>query len=53
MLGENKLVKHVPFGVVLGADGKKLKSRSGDTIRLSDLINDAGKHFFNGVCFPL
>jgi arginyl-tRNA synthetase len=31
-------VKHVPFGVVLGEDGKKLKTRSGETIRLKDLL---------------
>lgn len=39
---ERNVVKHVPFGVVLGEDGKKIKSRSGDTVRLSDLIRDAG-----------
>jgi arginyl-tRNA synthetase len=35
-----KLV-HVPFGLVLGEDGKKLKTRSGDTVRLRDLLNEA------------
>lgn len=29
---------HVPFGVVLGPDGKKFKTRSGDTEKLIDLI---------------
>lgn len=29
---------HVPFGVVLGADGKKFKTRSGETEKLIDLI---------------
>lgn len=29
---------HVPFGLVLGADGKKFRTRSGDTERLVDLI---------------
>lgn len=33
--------EHVPFGVVLGADGKKFKTRSGETERLIDLIHTA------------
>jgi len=32
---------HVPFGLVLGADGKKFKTRSGDTEKLVDLLNEA------------
>lgn len=32
---------HVPFGVVLGADGKKFKTRSGDTEKLIDLLTEA------------
>jgi arginyl-tRNA synthetase len=35
-----KLV-HVPFGLVLGEDGKKLKTRSGETVRLRDLLDEA------------
>lgn len=31
-------VEHVPFGLVLRADGKKFKTREGDTERLIDLI---------------
>ncbi len=34
-------VDHVPFGVVLGADGKKFKTRSGDTEKLIDLLFEA------------
>ncbi|ELR99843.1 arginine--tRNA ligase [Gloeocapsa sp. PCC 73106] len=34
-------VIHVPFGLVLGEDGKKVKTRSGDTIRLRDLLDEA------------
>lgn len=34
-------VDHVPFGLVLGNDGKKFRSRSGDTERLIDLIETA------------
>ena len=32
---------HVPFGVVLGPDGKKFKTRSGDTEKLIDLLTQA------------
>jgi arginyl-tRNA synthetase len=32
---------HVPFGLVLGEDGKKFKTRSGDTVRLRDLLDQA------------
>lgn len=34
-------VDHVPFGVVLGADGKKFKTRSGETEKLVDLLFEA------------
>jgi arginyl-tRNA synthetase len=32
---------HVPFGLVQGEDGKKLKTRSGETVRLKDLLEEA------------
>lgn len=32
---------HVSFGVVLGADRKRLKTRSGETVRLVDLLDEA------------
>ena len=34
-------IEHVQFGLVQGEDGKKLKTRSGDTIRLRDLLDEA------------
>ncbi|MCX5952548.1 MAG: arginine--tRNA ligase [Cyanobacteria bacterium] len=34
-------LEHVPFGLVQGGDGKKLKTRSGDTVRLKDLLDEA------------
>jgi arginyl-tRNA synthetase len=34
-------VDHVPFGLVLGNDGKKFRTRSGETERLIDLIDTA------------
>lgn len=32
---------HVPFGLVLGEDGKKFRTRSGETVRLKDLLDEA------------
>lgn len=37
---DSKVVEHVAFGVVLGEDKKKFKTRSGDTIKLIDLMNE-------------
>lgn len=34
-------LKHVGFGLVLGMDGKKLKSRAGDTVKLMELLDEA------------
>jgi arginyl-tRNA synthetase len=36
-------VKHVAFGSVLGPDGKPFKTRSGPTVRLMDLLDEAVK----------
>lgn len=36
-------VDHVGFGVVLGEDKKKFKTRSGDTVRLLDLLDEGLK----------
>lgn len=35
---------HVPFGLVRGKDGKKFKTRAGDTVRLKDLLDEAVEH---------
>ncbi|WP_022917346.1 arginine--tRNA ligase [Ruania albidiflava] len=32
---------HVPFGSILGPDGKPFKTRSGETVRLMDLLDEA------------
>lgn len=32
---------HIPFGLVQGQDGKKFKTRSGETVKLKDLLNEA------------
>ena len=40
---------HVPFGLVKGEDGKKLKTRSGDTIKLRDLLDEAVERASNDL----
>lgn len=36
-------LKHVPFGLVMGEDGKKIKSRAGDSVKLRELLDEAVK----------
>lgn len=43
-----KLV-HVGFGKILGDDGKPFKTRSGDTVKLGDLLNEAEERAFKIV----
>ncbi|HEV2808841.1 MAG TPA: arginine--tRNA ligase [Acidimicrobiales bacterium] len=33
--------RHVAFGLVLGEDGQRLRTRSGDNVRLADLLEEA------------
>lgn len=40
---EDVSLEHVPFGLVQGEDGKKFATRSGDTVKLKDLLNEAVK----------
>ena len=41
ILPEDVETVHVPFGLVQGKDGKRLKTRSGATIKLKDLLDEA------------
>ena len=34
-------LRHIGFGKILGEDGKPFKTRSGDTVRLADLLDEA------------
>ncbi len=34
-------LQHTPFGMVLGADGKMMKTRSGENIKLAELLDEA------------
>jgi len=40
---------HVGFGKILGDDGKPFKTRSGDTVKLGDLLDEAGTRAFKIV----
>ena len=42
-------LNHVWFGAILGEDGKPFKTRSGEIIRLSDLLNEAEQRAFDAV----
>ena len=39
--GDGARIEHVAFGLVLGEDGKRLRTRSGDVVRLADLLAEA------------
>lgn len=40
-LTDDTAASHVPYGTVLGTDGRPFKTRSGGTVRLMDLLDDA------------
>jgi arginyl-tRNA synthetase len=42
-------LSHVWFGSILGEDGKPFKTRSGDTVRLAELLDDAERRAFEQV----
>jgi arginyl-tRNA synthetase len=49
-LGESKTkLAHVWFGSILGEDGKPFKTRSGDTVKLGDLLDEAEARAFKIV----
>lgn len=43
-------LKHISFGTILGEDRKAIKTRSGEQIKLKDLLNEAVHRAFNIVC---
>ena len=47
--GDRVRLDHVPFGLVCGDDGKKFKTRAGDTVRLVDLLDEAVKRMLGGM----
>lgn len=38
---ENQTYEHCPFGMMLGSDGKPFKTRSGGTVKLVELLDEA------------
>ncbi|QTF49594.1 arginyl-tRNA synthetase [Acanthamoeba polyphaga mimivirus] len=44
---KNQQLQHIGFGLVLGSDGSKLKTRSGETIKLQDVIDNVVSHASN------
>lgn len=40
-------MEHMGFGLVLGPDGKKFKTRSGETVKLMDLLDEAKERTLN------
>jgi len=42
----NAALEHVAFGSMLGEDGKSFKSRSGDTVKLAELLDEAEERAF-------
>ncbi|MDR2777575.1 MAG: arginine--tRNA ligase [Rickettsiales bacterium] len=40
LLNERHVAEHCPFGTMNGADGKPFKTRSGDTVRLRELVDE-------------
>ncbi|AFY95438.1 arginine--tRNA ligase [Chamaesiphon minutus] len=46
---ENVEVLHVPFGLVLGDGGKKIKTRDGESVKLKELLDEAVDRFRNDL----
>lgn len=40
-LGDDRRAEHVAFGTVLGPDGRPFKTRTGGTVKLADLVEEA------------
>ncbi|MEM6332695.1 MAG: arginine--tRNA ligase [Planctomycetota bacterium] len=40
-VGDDTRLEHVGFGMVLGSDRKRFKTRSGESVRLADLMSEA------------
>jgi arginyl-tRNA synthetase len=47
--GDEVKLEYAPFGTMLGEDGKPFKSRSGDTIKLIDLLDEAEERAYKVV----
>jgi arginyl-tRNA synthetase len=48
-LPEGRSAEHVPFGSVLGEDGKPFKTRAGENVKLADLLEEAERRAYELV----
>jgi arginyl-tRNA synthetase len=46
---ESTSLEHIAFGTMMGADGKPFKTRTGGTVKLMDLLNEAVKRAYELV----
>ncbi|WP_184041343.1 arginine--tRNA ligase [Chitinivorax tropicus] len=46
---ESMVLEHVAFGTMMGEDGKPFKTRSGDTVKLIELLDEAEERAFQLV----
>lgn len=44
---EETKLEHIPFGTINGSDGRPFKTRSGETLKLDELINQTKECFIN------
>ncbi|MCH8264695.1 MAG: arginine--tRNA ligase [Proteobacteria bacterium] len=49
LASENISLEHIAFGTMMGKDGKPFQTRSGDTIKLVELLNEACRRAFELV----
>ena len=48
-VGKDVRLEHVPFGMMLGGDGRPFRTREGGTVRLMDLLDEAEQRAFKLV----
>jgi arginyl-tRNA synthetase len=49
MAGPELSLEHIAYGTMMGSDGRPFKTRSGDTVKLSDLLDESVKRAFDLV----
>lgn len=49
MAGDDLSLEHIAYGTMMGSDGRPFKTRSGDTVKLADLLDESVKRAFDLV----
>lgn len=49
MADEKLSLEHIAYGTMMGSDGRPFKTRSGDTVKLSELLDEAVRRAFDLV----